>query len=157
VLLFGGSIAENIAYGKSGASAEEIEQAARQADAHEFIRAFPERYATLVGECGIKLSGGQLRLVAIARAILKNPAVLILDETTSSLGSESERLIQEALETLMQGRTLFIIAHRLATVRHVDRIIVIAGGRVVESGTHDELQAVADGTYQRVAALQFRE
>jgi len=157
VLLFGGSIAENIAYGKSGASAEEIEQAARQADAHEFIRAFPERYATLVGERGIKLSGGQLRLVAIARAILKNPAVLILDETTSSLGSESERLIQEALETLMQGRTSFIIAHRLATVRHVDRIIVIAGGRVVESGTYDELQAVADGTYQRLAALQFRE
>jgi ABC-type multidrug transport system fused ATPase/permease subunit len=93
VLLFGGSIAENIAYGKSGASAEEIEQAARQADAHEFIRAFPERYATLVGERGIKLSGGQLRLVAIARAILKNPAVLILDEATSSLGSQSERLI----------------------------------------------------------------
>jgi ATP-binding cassette subfamily B protein len=157
VLLFGGSIAENIAYGKPGASADEIEQAARQANAHEFIQAFPERYATLVGERGIKLSGGQRQRVAIARAILKNPAILILDEATSSLDSESERLIQEALETLMQGRTSFIIAHRLATVRHVDRIIVIAGGRVVESGTHEELQAVADGTYRRLAALQFRE
>jgi ATP-binding cassette subfamily B protein len=157
VLLFGGSIADNIAYGKPGASAEEIEQAARQANAHEFIQAFPERYATLVGDRGIKLSGGQRQRVAIARAILKNPAILILDEATSSLDSESERLIQEALETLMRGRTSFIIAHRLATVRHVDRIIVIVGGRVVESGTHEELQAVADGTYRRLAALQFRE
>jgi ATP-binding cassette subfamily B protein len=157
VLLFGGSIAENIAYGKPGASAEEIEQAARQANAHEFIQAFPERYATLVGERGVKLSGGQRQRIAIARAILKNPAILILDEATSSLDSESERLIQEALETLMRGRTSFIIAHRLATVRHADRIIVIAGGRVVESGTHEELQAVAEGTYRRLAALQFRE
>ena len=157
VLLFGGSIADNIAYGKPGAGADEIEQAARQANAHEFIQAFPERYATLVGERGIKLSGGQRQRVAIARAILKNPAILILDEATSSLDSESERLIQEALETLMRGRTSFIIAHRLATVRHADRIIVIAGGRVVESGTHEELQAVADGTYRRLAALQFRE
>jgi ATP-binding cassette subfamily B protein len=156
VLLFGGSIADNIAYGKPGAGAEEIEQAARQANAHEFIQAFPERYATLVGERGIKLSGGQRQRVAIARAILKNPAILILDEATSSLDSESERLIQEALETLMLGRTSFIIAHRLATVRHVDRIFVIAGGRVVESGTHAELQAVAEGTYRRLAALQFR-
>jgi len=157
VLLFGGSIADNIAYGKPGAGEDEIEQAARQANAHEFIQAFPERYATLVGERGIKLSGGQRQRVAIARAILKNPAILILDEATSSLDSESERLIQEALETLMRGRTSFIIAHRLATVRHADRIIVIAGGRVVESGTHEELQAVADGTYRRLAALQFRE
>ena len=157
VLLFGGSIADNIAYGKPGAGADEIEQAARQANAHEFIQAFPERYATLVGERGIKLSGGQRQRVAIARAILKNPAILILDEATSSLDSESERLIQEALETLMRGRTSFIIAHRLATVRHADRIIVIAGGRVVESGTHEELQAMADGTYRRLAALQFRE
>ena len=157
VLLFGGSIADNIAYGKPGVGADEIEQAARQANAHEFIQAFPERYATLVGERGIKLSGGQRQRVAIARAILKNPAILILDEATSSLDSESERLIQEALETLMRGRTSFIIAHRLATVRHADRIIVIAGGRVVESGTHEELQAVADGTYRRLAALQFRE
>jgi ATP-binding cassette subfamily B protein len=157
VLLFGGSIAENIAYGKPGATAAEIEQAARQANAHEFIRGFPEGYATLVGDRGIKLSGGQRQRVAIARAILKNPAILILDEATSSLDSESERLIQEALETLMRGRTSFIIAHRLATVRHVDRIIVIAGGRVVESGTHDELQALEAGIYRRLAALQFRD
>ncbi len=157
VLLFGGSIADNIAYGQPGASAEEIEQAARQANAHEFIQAFPERYATLAGDRGIKLSGGQRQRVAIARAILKNPAILILDEATSSLDSESERLIQEALETQMQGRTSFIIAHRLATVRHVDRIIVIAGGRVVESGTHEELQTNEEGTYRRLAALQFRE
>ena len=157
VLLFGGTIAENIAYGRPGASKEEVEQAARQANAHEFIQAFPEGYATLVGDRGIKLSGGQRQRVAIARAILKNPAILILDEATSSLDSESERLIQEALETLMHGRTSFIIAHRLATVRHVDRIIVIAGGRVVESGTHDELQAIEDGVYRRLAALQFRE
>jgi ABC-type multidrug transport system fused ATPase/permease subunit len=157
VLLFGGSIADNIAYGKPGASAKEIEQAARQANAHDFIQAFPEGYATLVGDRGIKLSGGQRQRVAIARAILKNPAILILDEATSSLDSESDQLIQEALETLMQGRTSFIIAHRLATVRHADRIIVIAGGRVVESGTHEELQANEDGTYCRLAALQFRE
>jgi ATP-binding cassette subfamily B protein len=157
VLLFGGSIAENIAYGKPGASAEEIAQAARQANAHEFIQGFPEGYATLVGDRGIKLSGGQRQRVAIARAILKNPAILILDEATSSLDSESERLIQEALETLMRGRTSFIIAHRLATVRHVDRIIVISSGRVVESGTHEELQAMEDGVYRRLAALQFRE
>jgi ATP-binding cassette subfamily B protein len=157
VLLFGGSIAENIAYGKPGTSAEEVEHAARQANAHEFIQTFPEGYATLVGDRGIKLSGGQRQRIAIARAILKNPAILILDEATSSLDSESERLIQEALETLMRGRTSFIIAHRLATVRHVDRIIVIAGGRVVESGTHAELQAMEDGVYRRLAALQFRD
>lgn len=157
VLLFGGSIAENIAYGKPGASAEEIEQAARQANAHEFIQAFPERYATLVGDRGIKLSGGQRQRVAIARAILKDPAILILDEATSSLDSESEGLIQEALESLMRGRTSFIIAHRLATVRHVDRIIVISGGSVVESGTHEELQEMAGGVYRRLAAMQFRE
>lgn len=157
VLLFGGSVAENIAYGKPGASMEEIEQAARKANAHEFIQSFPEGYSTLVGDRGIKLSGGQRQRIAIARAILKNPAILILDEATSSLDSESERLIQEALETLMRGRTSFIIAHRLATVRHVDRIIVIADGCVVESGTHEELEAIESGVYHRLAALQFRE
>jgi ATP-binding cassette subfamily B protein len=157
VLLFGGSVAENIAYGKPGATQAEIEQAARQANAHEFIQAFPEGYNTLVGDRGIKLSGGQRQRVAIARAILKDPAILILDEATSSLDSESERLIQEALDTLMRGRTSFIIAHRLATVRHVDRIFVISGGRVMESGTHDELQRMEDGTYRRLASLQFRE
>ena len=157
VLLFGGSIAENIAYGRPGASTAEIEAAARQANAHEFVQAFPEGYSTLVGDRGIKLSGGQRQRVAIARAILKNPAILILDEATSSLDSESERLIQDALEALMRGRTSFIIAHRLATVRHADRIVVIAGGCVVESGTHGELQAMGDGVYRRLAALQFRE
>ncbi len=156
VLLFGGSVAENIAYGKPGASAAAIAQAARQANAHEFIEAFPEGYATLVGDRGIKLSGGQRQRIAIARAILKDPAILILDEATSSLDSESERLIQAALETLMQGRTSFIIAHRLATVRHVNRIFVIANGRVVESGPHEALQALQDGVYRRLAALQFR-
>jgi ATP-binding cassette, subfamily B, bacterial MsbA len=157
VLLFGGSIAENIAYGKPGASAAEIEQAAQLANAHDLIKAFLEGYETLVGDRGIRLSGGQRQRVAIARAILKNPAILILDEATSSLDSESERLIQEALETLMRGRTSFIIAHRLATVRHVDRIIVVVGGQVVESGTHEELQAMEGGVYRRLAAMQFRE
>lgn len=156
VMLFGGSIAENIAYGKPGASQEEIEQAARLANAHEFITGFPEGYATLVGDRGIKLSGGQRQRVAIARAILKNPAILILDEATSSLDSESERLIQDALETLMRGRTSFIIAHRLATIRHADRIVVLSKGKVVESGTHSELESIAGGVYQRLAALQFR-
>ncbi len=157
VLLFGGSIADNIAYGRPGASRADIESAARQANAHDFIRAFPEGYETLVGDRGIKLSGGQRQRVAIARALLRNPAILILDEATSSLDSESERLIQEALETLMEGRTTFIIAHRLATVRHADRILVIAAGRVAEAGTHDELSAIAGGIYRRLAKLQFRE
>ena len=157
VLLFGGSITENIAYGKPGATMQEIQAAAKQANAHEFIESFPEGYDTLVGERGIKLSGGQRQRVAIARAILKDPAILILDEATSSLDSESERLIQEALETLMQGRTSFIIAHRLATVRHADRIVVISGGKVVESGTHAQLLTANDGIYQRLSTLQFRE
>lgn len=156
VLLFGGSIAENIAYGRPGADRAAIEEAARKANAHDFIMSFPEGYETLVGDRGIKLSGGQRQRIAIARAILKNPAILILDEATSSLDSESEHLIQEALETLMRGRTTFIIAHRLATVRHVDRILVIAQGQVVESGTHEELNAIEGGVYRRLANLQFR-
>ena len=157
VLLFGGSIAENIAYGRPGATPLEIETAARQANAHEFIQSFPQGYATTVGDRGIKLSGGQRQRVAIARAILKDPAVLILDEATSALDSESERLIQEALETLMRHRTSFIIAHRLATIRHADRIVVIADGRVVETGTHETLLALDNGVYRRLATLQFRE
>jgi len=157
VLLFGGSIAENIAYGKPGAGQQEIEEAARQANAHAFIQSFPEGYQTLVGDRGVKLSGGQRQRIAIARAILKDPVILILDEATSSLDSESEHLIQTALETLMRDRTSVIIAHRLATVRHVDRILVIAEGRVVESGTHPELLAIPDGVYGRLAALQFRD
>ncbi len=157
VLLFGGSVAENIAYGRPGASRADIEAAAWRANAHEFIAKFPEGYDTIVGDRGIRLSGGQRQRVAIARALLRDPAILILDEATSSLDSESERLIQEALETLMQGRTTFIIAHRLATVRHADRILVLADGRVVEAGTHDDLSAIEGGLYRRLAQLQFRD
>lgn len=155
VLLFGGSIRENIAYGKTGASDEEIEAAARKANAHEFIDGFPERYDTLVGDRGIKLSGGQRQRVAIARAILADPAILILDEATSSLDSESERLVQEALDGLMQGRTSIIVAHRLSTIREADRIVVIKDGRAVETGTHSELMGDVSGVYRMLSELQF--
>ncbi len=157
VLLFGGTIAENIVYGRPGAGDDEVRNAARLANADDFIRAFPEGYSTIVGDRGIKLSGGQRQRIAIARAILKNPAILILDEATNSLDSESEQLVQTALDRLMQGRTSFIIAHRLATVRDADKIAVIEGGRVVELGTHDELNAKADGLYRRLSSLQFGE
>jgi ABC-type multidrug transport system fused ATPase/permease subunit len=155
VTLFGGSITENIVYGRPGASEAEIREAARQANADEFITAFPEGYATLVGDRGIKLSGGQRQRIAIARAILKNPAILILDEATSSLDSESERLVQHALEGLMQGRTTFIVAHRLSTIRTADRIAVIDTGRIVELGSHDELSAKPDGLYRHLSSLQL--
>ncbi len=155
VLLFGGTIAENIVYGRPGADDAAVREAARQANAHDFIAAFPDGYATLVGDRGIQLSGGQRQRIAIARAILKNPAILILDEATSSLDSESERLVQIALERLMQGRTTFIVAHRLATIRTVDRIAVLDAGRIVELGTHAELSAKPDGLYRRFSALQF--
>jgi subfamily B ATP-binding cassette protein MsbA len=154
--LFGGPIRENIAYGKLGADADEIEAVARAAHAHEFISEFPDGYDTIVGERGVKLSGGQRQRIAIARALLKNPAILILDEATSSLDSESERLVQDALETLMQGRTTFVIAHRLSTVRRADRIIVLDEGRIVEEGTHDELLS-AGGLYKRLHEIQFRD
>ena len=155
VLLFGGTIAENIVYGRPGSDEAAIREAAKLANADDFIRAFPEGYSTLVGDRGIKLSGGQRQRIAIARAILKNPAILILDEATNSLDSESEQLVQLALDRLMQGRTSFIIAHRLATVRNADKIAVIEGGRVVEVGTHDELNARAEGLYRRLSSLQF--
>lgn len=155
VLLFGGTIMENIAYGRPGADAPAVEAAARQANAHDFITAFPEGYETLVGDRGIKLSGGQRQRIAIARALLKNPAILILDEATSSLDSESERLVQEALDHLMEGRTTFVVAHRLSTIRDVDRIAVIDAGRVVETGTHDELSTRPDGLYRHLSSLQF--
>ena len=154
--LFGGPIRENIAYGRLGASPDEIEAVARAAHAHEFIAEFPDGYDTIVGERGVKLSGGQRQRVAIARALLKNPAILILDEATSSLDSESERLVQDALETLMQGRTTFVIAHRLSTVRRADRIIVLDEGRIVEEGTHDELLTSA-GLYKRLYEIQFKD
>jgi ABC-type multidrug transport system fused ATPase/permease subunit len=155
VLLFGGTIAENIVYGRPGADDAAIREAARLANADEFISGFPEGYSTLVGDRGIKLSGGQRQRVAIARAILKNPAILILDEATSSLDSESERLVQVALDRLMQGRTTFIVAHRLSTIRTADRIAVIDAGRVVELGNHDELSAKPDGLYRRLSSLQY--
>ena len=155
VLLFGGTIAENIVYGRPGADAAAVRDAARLANAHDFIAAFPDGYATLVGDRGIQLSGGQRQRIAISRAILKNPAILILDEATSSLDSESERLVQIALDRLMQGRTTFIVAHRLATIRTAERIAVLDAGRIVELGTHDELSAKSDGLYRRLSSLQF--
>ncbi len=155
VLLFGGTIRENIEYGKPGASKEEILLAAEQANAMEFINKFPEGLETLVGERGVQLSGGQRQRIAIARAILKNPSILILDEATSSLDSENERLVQEALEKLMAGRTSFVIAHRLSTIHNADKIIVVDQGEVKEMGTHEELLALEDGIYQQLTRLQI--
>ena len=155
VLLFGGTIKENIAYGRPGASDEEIMAAAKQANALTFIESFPEKFETKVGDRGIQLSGGQRQRIAIARAVLKNPSILILDEATSSLDSESERVVQEALDKLMVGRTSFVIAHRLSTIRNADKIVVIEKGNVVESGTHDELMQLGDGLYRSLNRLQF--
>jgi len=154
--LFGGPVRENIAYGRLGASEEEIKAVARAAHAHEFIAEFPDGYETIVGERGVKLSGGQRQRIAIARALLKDPAILILDEATSSLDSESEQLVQDALDTLMKGRTTFVIAHRLSTVRRADRIIVLDEGRIVEDGTHEALLA-GGGLYKRLHDIQFRD
>ena len=154
VFLFGGSVLDNIAYGRPGATPGEVEAAARQANAHDFIAGFPDGYATLVGERGVQLSGGQRQRVAIARAILRDPAVLILDEATSSLDSESEHLVQQALDALMRGRTSVIVAHRLSTVRQADRIYVMEAGEVIETGTHAELIERA-GKYKTLVELQF--
>ncbi|HRO39531.1 MAG TPA: ABC transporter transmembrane domain-containing protein [Flavobacteriales bacterium] len=154
VLLFGGTILENIAYGKPGADQAAIEEAAHKANAHEFISRFPQGYSTVVGERGVQLSGGQRQRIAIARAVLKDPAILILDEATSALDSESERLVQEALDELMKGRTSVVIAHRLSTIRHADKILVLDKGTVVESGTHDELIANSAGLYSSLNRLQ---
>ena len=155
VLLFGGTIRENISYGKPGATDKEIISAAEQANAWEFISVFPEGLDTIVGERGVKLSGGQRQRVAIARAILKDPAILLLDEATSSLDAESERLVQSALDRLMEGRTSIIIAHRLSTIRTVDCIYVLDQGKVVEQGTHSELSLIEDGLYNNLANFQF--
>ena len=154
VILFGGSIRENIEYGKPGASEAEIIQAAKQANAFNFIEGFPEKFETVVGDRGVQLSGGQRQRIAIARAILKDPDILILDEATSSLDTESERLVQEALETLMKNRTSIIIAHRLTTIRDADKILVIDGGEVKETGTHDESIALENGIYRNLNTRQ---
>ncbi len=156
VQLFSSSIRDNIRYGNLLAGNDEIEEAAKAANADEFIRNIPGGYDALIGEKGVKLSGGQRQRVAIARAILKNPKILLLDEATSSLDSESESLVQEALEHLMANRTTFIVAHRLSTVRHADRILVIQSGKIIESGNHNEL-LLQDGLYKRLNELQFRE
>lgn len=155
VILFGGTIAENIRYGKPDASLAEVEDAARKANAWSFISGFPDGLQTVVGERGIKLSGGQRQRIAIARAILKDPAILILDEATSSLDSESEKLVQDALDQLMENRTTIIIAHRLATVRKADRIFVLQGGQIVEEGSHQDLVEEENGLYARLVKMQF--
>ena len=154
VELFGTSIRENVRYGRLDATDAEVEDAARAAHAHEFVVGLPNGYDTAVGERGVKLSGGQRQRVAIARALLKDPPILLLDEATSALDSESEAAVQDALAVLMRGRTTFVIAHRLATVRDADRIVVLDAGRVVERGTHEQLVAEG-GLYARLAARQF--
>lgn len=157
VILFGGTIRENIAYGKPNATEEEIILATQQANAYNFIESFPEKLDTIVGERGVKLSGGQRQRIAIARALLKNPSILILDEATSSLDSESEKLVQEALEILMEGRTSIIIAHRLSTIRSAEQILVLEQGKIAEQGTHQELIALENGIYKNLSSLQFSE
>lgn len=156
VILFGGTIRENIEYGKPGATQQEIEEAAKKANAHIFIDSFPEKYETVVGERGIQLSGGQRQRIAIARAVLKDPRILILDEATSSLDSESERLVQEALDKLMVGRTSLVIAHRLSTIRKADRILVLDKGLISENGKHEELLAKENGLYKGLLELQMQ-
>ncbi|MFY7991620.1 MAG: ABC transporter ATP-binding protein [Fluviicola sp.] len=153
VLLFAGSIKENIAFGKPGASDEEIELAAKQANALDFIESFPDKFETQVGDRGIQLSGGQKQRIAIARAILKNPTILILDEATSALDSESERVVQDALDKLMKGRTSIVIAHRLSTIRNADQILVLQHGEIAESGSHDELMS-RSGVYADLVNMQ---
>ncbi|HET9986976.1 MAG TPA: ATP-binding cassette domain-containing protein, partial [Kofleriaceae bacterium] len=153
-VLFSGSIRANIAYGKQGASDAEIEQAAKDANAHDFITGFPEGYATVIGERGTKLSGGQKQRIALARALIANPRVLILDEATSNLDAESEAAVQTALARIMADRTTIIVAHRLSTVRDADRIIVIENAQIVEQGAHEELME-RRGIYRRLVERQL--
>lgn len=157
VMLFAGTVKENIRYGRLEASDQDVVEAARIANADEFIERLERGYETEVGERGLQLSGGQRQRIAIARAVLRNPRILLLDEATSALDSESELLVQEALDRLMTGRTSFIIAHRLSTVQHADRIVVLDAGRIVEEGTHDDLIRRADGLYKRLYSLQFSD
>ncbi|HNC99757.1 MAG TPA: ATP-binding cassette domain-containing protein, partial [Myxococcota bacterium] len=153
-VLFAMSLGDNIRYGRPEATDAEVEAAAKAANAHDFILALPDGYRTQVGERGVRLSGGQRQRIAIARALLKDPRVLVLDEATSALDAESEHLVQEALERLMKGRTVLVIAHRLSTVKNADRVVVVEGGKIAESGTHDELVA-ANGLYHRLVERQF--
>jgi subfamily B ATP-binding cassette protein MsbA len=151
--LFNDTIYNNIVFGMEGASQEMVEQAARIANAHDFIMATEQGYQTNIGDRGNKLSGGQRQRLTIARAILRNPPILILDEATSALDSESEKLVQQALEALMRGRTAIVIAHRLSTVQHADEIVVLRQGRIVERGSHAELIRIG-GDYQKLVSLQ---
>lgn len=155
-ILFHDTVRANIAYGRADAAQADVEAAARAAHAHDFIAALPAGYDTLIGDRGVRLSGGERQRLAIARALLRNPPVLLLDEATSSLDTESERLVQEALERLMKDRTVMVIAHRLSTVQHADRILVFDGGRIVQQGRHAELVAV-EGPYRRLHEMQFRD
>ena len=152
-ILFNDTIRANIAYGRQGAQEAAIEQAANQAYALDFIRHLPQGYDTVIGDRGMKLSGGERQRIAIARALLKDPPILILDEATSQLDSQAERIVQSALDRLMQGRTVFVIAHRLSTVRNAHKIVVLDKGRIVEEGSHDELLR-KDGLYRRLYQLQ---
>lgn len=154
-LLFSSTVADNIRYGRFDATDEEVEAAARAAHAHDFISGFPEGYQTQVGERGLSLSAGQKQRIAIARAVLKDPRILILDEATSALDSESEHLVKEALDDLMEGRTTLVIAHRLSTVRHAHTVVVIEGGEIIQSGSHAELMGDDQGLYHRLVQKQF--
>ena len=154
-VLFNGSVYDNILYGRLDATREEVEAAAKAANAHDFIMQLPKGYETMLGDRGMNISGGQRQRISIARAILKNPQILILDEATSALDTESERVVQEALDRLMVGRTSFVIAHRLSTIKNADKIMVLEKGQLIEQGTHDELMAM-DGLYAHLYKIQYR-